>query len=596
LASAFRKSFESGESSSMRSLVGRIVGLTLIVTTAAARAEAPRKPEALLMIDGGARLLVANRGTGTVSVVDVKGRRVEKEVAVGRGLSDLRATADADAWLAVDRGAGEVVRIGRRGGAIVRIDAARVDDAARAAVYGDGRRAIVLSPGSRQATLLAWDGAEGLRAVGSIDLPFGPLDAAVLPGGSEALATDAHGGRIALLDLEAKAVRRTWTLPDHNLRAPTITPDGKGVAILAQNAAPYAISTRESVQWSLFMRSWIRIVRIADLRSPDVTDDDLVEDSRTVLLGVVGNGSANPSGLAFGPKGEVAAAVAGTDHVASALGLGEPYDRIPVGRSPVAVAIDPTAAFAYSADAFDDAVTVLDLAAGKPAGVIALSADAGKDGRRPPATLVEEGEALFSDARLSEDGWMSCQTCHADGHTSGVLADTLGDGSYGAAKRTPSLLGVADTAPYGWTGGMRKLEDQVRKSIDTTMRGPEPTPRQVEALTAYLRTLAAPKPAPPADPQAVARGREVFESGRCDACHTEPTYTTPMTYDVGLTDAVGNRAFNPPSLLGVGLRPALLHDAAATSLDDLFRRVKHPDQADLTDREIADLTAFLKSL
>lgn len=575
----------------------RVALLALFTTAAgAANAEAPRRPAAVLMIDGGARLLVANRGTGTVSVVDVKARRVEGDVAIGRGLSDLRATAEPDIWLAVDREAGEVIRVGRREGSIARLDAVRVDDAAHAAIYGDGRRAVVLSPGSRSATLLAWEGTDGLHAVGDIKLPFSPREAAILPGGTEALATDAYGGRLALLDLEAKSVRRTWTLPDHNLRAPTLTPDGKGVAILAQNAAPNAISTRESVEWSLFMRSWIRIVRLADIRSPDVSDEDLVDDSRTVLLGVAGNGSAEPSGLAYGPKGEIAVAVAGTDHVASALGLGEPYDRIPAGRAPVAVAIDPTAAFAYTADALDDAVTVLDLKAGKAAGVIALSADAGADGRRRPATLVEEGEALFRDASLSNDGWMSCQTCHTDGHTSNVLADTLGDGSYGAAKRTPTLLGVADTAPFGWTGGSRRLEDQVRKSIDTTMRGSEPTPRQVEALSAYLRTLAPPTPEPPADEQAVARGREVFDASRCEACHAPTTYTTPMTYEVGLSDAVGNRKFNPPSLRGVGRLPALLHDSSVPSLPDLFRTTKHPDGADLTDQEIADLTAFLKSL
>nr|WP_303652902.1 cytochrome c peroxidase [Paludisphaera mucosa] len=288
--------------------------------------------------------------------------------------------------------------------------------------------------------------------------------------------------------------------------------------------------------------------------------------------------------------------MAGADEIVSALALGEPYERFHVGRGPSAIAIDADATTAWTADAFDDAITVVDLGAGKVAATIALSADAGIDGRRRPASLVEEGAALFRDASLSEDGWMSCQTCHTDGHAAGVTADTQGDGSYGAAKRTPSLLGAAETGPWGWLGNVRRLEDQLHRSLTTTMRGPEPTPRQVEALVAYLRTLGPPAPDEPADAAAVARGRATFESRRCDACHAPPLYTTPMSYDVGLADAVGNHDFNPPSLRGVGRLPALLHDGSVRSLPDLFRRVRHPDDADLDDDEIADLTAFLKSL
>jgi len=176
------------------------------------------------------------------------------------------------------------------------------------------------------------------------------------------------------------------------------------------------------------------------------------------------------------------------------------------------------------------------------------------------------------------------------------LTDTMTDGSYGAAKRSPSLLGIADTAPYGWTGASRRIEDQIHTSLTTTMRAHEPSPRQMAALIAYLDSLAPPKPDPVADPAAAARGLAVFQANDCAECHAPPTYTSAGSRDVGLIDAVGNRKFNPPSLRGVGRRPALLHDASATSLSDLFDRVRHPDGIRLTDDEIADLIAFLQSL
>ena len=37
---------------------------------------------------------------------------------------------------------------------------------------------------------------------------------------------------------------------------------------------------------------------------------------------------------------------------------------------------------------------------------------------------------------------MSCHSCHTDGHTSGRLADTLGDDTFGTPKRVLSLLGL----------------------------------------------------------------------------------------------------------------------------------------------------------
>jgi cytochrome c peroxidase len=219
-------------------------------------------------------------------------------------------------------------------------------------------------------------------------------------------------------------------------------------------------------------------------------------------------------------------------------------------------------------------------------------------GPRPELGLVDRGERLFYDAKLSHDSWLSCHSCHTDGHTNGQLSDTLGDGSYGAPKRVPSLRGVASTGPWSWTGNMHRLEDQVRQSIMTTLNGKAPTNAEIEALTAFLRSLPPPPPAaeaPRSSDVEIARGREVF-ARECTTCHSPPHYTSTVRYDVELTDEVGNRRFNPPSLRGVGQRDRLLHDARADSLGDLFRRHHHPPGASLTDRETTDLIAFLMTL
>jgi YVTN family beta-propeller protein len=257
------------------------------------------------------------------------------------------------------------------------------------------------------------------------------------------------------------------------------------------------------------------------------------------------------------------------------------------------LAPSPDGTLVYVADSLDDTISIVAIRTGQRPATIAL-------GSRPEPTAVDRGERLFSSAKLSHDGWMSCQSCHTDGHTNNLLSDTLGDGSYGAPKRVPSLLGVAATGPWTWTGSIARLDDQVRKSIATTMHGSKPAEAQVADLTAYLGSLSPPPPAHwntgTDDATAVARGRKVFEVRKCTACHVPPEYTSPERYDVGLADEVGNREFNPPSLRAVSRRDAFLHDGRARSLDGVFRKERHPRGLGLSPREISDLVDFLKTL
>ena len=100
---------------------------------------------------------------------------------------------------------------------------------------------------------------------------------------------------------------------------------------------------------------------------------------------------------------------------------------------------------------------------------------------------------------------------------------------------------------------MKTLEQQIEKSITSTMQGHKPTDSQLQALTAYVKSL---KPASQPDTitdqtEAVSRGHELFVRNNCARCHTPPLFTSAATYDVGLHDEMGARLFNPPSLRGV---------------------------------------------
>ena len=223
-----------------------------------------------------------------------------------------------------------------------------------------------------------------------------------------------------------------------------------------------------------------------------------------------------------------------------------------------------------------------------------------KLGYSPQPGPAERGEVHFFDARLSAGSWYSCHSCHTDGHTSGELADTLGDGREGAPKRILSLLGVAETGPWSWLGTKPRLYDQVHRSLQSTMLGRQLKRSEIEDLVAYLTTL---KPPPPLEPPVtdedralVAEGRALFESLNCTSCHEGRVLTSGDAYDVGLTDEFGVREFNPPSLRGVGHRHRLFHDNRAASLEQVVRGHKHQLPRPLTGDQQQALIRYLKSL
>ena len=215
------------------------------------------------------------------------------------------------------------------------------------------------------------------------------------------------------------------------------------------------------------------------------------------------------------------------------LGHNQKLETLEVGQSPVDLVLDPNSEFAVTADAMSDTLTVVRVADLEVVKTIALASPE----NRPNA--LQRGEAAFNDGRLAHDRWMTCATCHPRGHTNGLNFDTLGDGAYGAAKNTQSLLGLGTTAPYSWIGQFARLTDQVDHSFKTSLRGPAPEGTIVDDLAAYLASVNSPPPLRPSDDPAAVRGAKVFENRKCDSCHKHQNFTSDGIKNVGLDDGPG---------------------------------------------------------
>ena len=150
---------------------------------------------------------------------------------------------------------------------------------------------------------------------------------------------------------------------------------------------------------------------------------------------------------------------------------------------------------------------------------------------------------------------MSCHSCHTEGHTCGLKSDTLGDGSYGASKKIPSLLGVGTTGPWTWTGSMERLEDN-EGHVDPDHNARSEARRPPNRSGQYTGIPQIALPLSPRltsgehtpDAATLAWPHSFFKHENATPGHAPPEYTSPERFDVGLTDEVGNRRFNPPSL------------------------------------------------
>lgn len=105
-----------------------------------------------------------------------------------------------------------------------------------------------------------------------------------------------------------------------------------------------------------------------------------------------------------------------------------------------------------------------------PSGIAAL-ADSDSQSEEPALPLtalpvvaakVELGRALFSDARLSRDGTLSCSSCHvlALGGADGLALSRGVGGRLGAAN-TPTVYNSAYNFRQFWDGRARSLEEQI---------------------------------------------------------------------------------------------------------------------------------------
>lgn len=209
---------------------------------------------------------------------------------------------------------------------------------------------------------------------------------------------------------------------------------------------------------------------------------------------------------------------------------------------------------------------------------------------------VEAGRIAFhtaQDPAMQADGsGVSCATCHFDGREDGLSWPLTG-----GTRQTPTLVGrVSETAPITWSGDVESVADEVQITSVGRMGGSGASATLADSVAAYIDWTRQPQPSWALAAAAVERGRLLFEREdvACASCHPAPTYTDGQSHAI-----LGSTTVNTPTLRGIASSAPYLHDGSRGTLRDVISMAvtgSMGDASGLSDSDLADLEAFLKSL
>ena len=446
--------------------------------------------------------------------------------------------------------------------------------------------------------------AELAQVVDTIPVPPRPKGLAIAADGTRLYATHFLSGTVSVIDLTSRSVLEVIsTGPESNM--------AQRIVLHPPTHRAYLPHIRSNVTnpHPLFDTTLFPVISAIDL----ATEQHLLTER--LELSVVDRPVNLPFDLALSSDGQRAHIVYLGSGDLSVIDLTsrEVLAHIEVGEGPRGIVLSPDDRTAYVANSLSDDVSVIDLNTFEEVTRIPVTTS-------PLSPELKRGKLLFISSRstrISRDRWMSCESCHADGEQDGRTW-LFPDGP----RNTTNLRGLAQTHPLHWSADRDEVQDfefTIRELQAGTGLLEDPHPElgspntgrsaDLDALAAFVASLQ-PKPSPfrltdgTLTPEA-ARGQGVFHrvDVGCTDCHVPPLFTDLLMHDIGTGDGPGELlgpGFDTPSLRGVWHTAPYLHDGRASTLREVLVTHNPTDQhgqtAHLSEQELHDLVAFLRSL
>jgi DNA-binding beta-propeller fold protein YncE len=210
-------------------------------------------------------------------------------------------------------------------------------------------------------------------------------------------------------------------------------------------------------------------------------------------------------------------------------------------------------------------------------------------GDDPTPLEIKQGQRIFNDASFSKRGEFSCNNCHIDGITDGLVWDILTDGPV----NTIAFRNVGGSSPFLWGGQLPTLFDFSREVLKLV--GANASGSQMGLLTTYMQSVTAP-PNPYTLPggrltEQATLGKSIFENkAACSTCHSG-TLLTNQELVAGKTEGVMT---DVPSLFGVYDTGPWGREGQWTTLEDMVAYAVEFTKSTLSAEELTSLNAYVR--
>lgn len=606
-----------------------------------------RNSTAILGDPARSRVFVVNPDNDTVSAIATGDLAKSWERPVGDQPRAIAQDADGNLWVA-NQGSDSISILAPATGATVATIALPRGAAPHGICFApDGETAYVAYEGLGQVQRFSRGTRQALGAALAVG-PW-PRGLAVTGDGSRLLVTrfvsPADVGQV--YDVSTSAFTLTRTIPlahdaGHGGAQPDLEDNARGtpnylsaVAISPDGARAWIPSKKDNTDRGTF-RDGRGLTFDSTVRTI-ASQIDLAANAEALAARMDFDDSDMAIAVAFSPRGDWAfVAFQGSNqvHVVDAYSGQIAHTIESTGLAPQGLALIGDRLFvhnfmsrtvrAYSVASILDGTDMVAPAIGSAVATVASEALA-------PAVL--RGKQIFynaADSRMSQDGYISCASCHLDGGSDQRIWDFTDRGE--GLRNTTDLRGRgAGHGAVHWTANFDEIHDfenDIRLHFggtgflpqaswdDASIRDPLGSPKagissQLDDLAAYvgsLRTVGA-SPHRAADgglTSAGRAGREVFRRLDCASCHVGNAFTDSASgarHDVGtITAASGKRAgaaltgIDTPTLRGLWNGAPYHHDGSAATLADVTAVAGHGTMSLLGQTDRQNLIAYLQQI
>jgi YVTN family beta-propeller protein len=536
-----------------------------------------RGPCAIAFSADGSRAYVAERLGGTVAVL---------EAGTGELIVRVDSGGKEPTGLALSQDGGTLIVANSFSDTLGIIDTARNELRAHVPLRGGpwsvvswgGKAYVSLSRLDRVAVIDSATGKE--EAV----VPVGhrPRALALTPDGRALLCANMREGSLSIVSTGTREEISRLALGAVNLRDVAVSPDGTRAYVTGQTPHNDQPTADAEAMWS-------NVVVVARLDGRPAVE-------RSIALDGPAGGAADPTGIAV-TKEAAYVTLAGAHKVARlSPASGAASQRIPAEANPVELSVRPGGEV-WCANALGNSLTVLS-PNGEPLRTVRLDPPARPD-------IRVRGRHLFTSAHITKAGKFTCNTCHPDGGSEGLVWKFAHTKDGLDLRNSRDLRGVVlMTGPYGWTGRENDLEEFIEDEIHGLLQGPGFRHGDLHAYWDLVNQMELP-PNPYRQPdgsftESAKRGKALFTAaGGCSTCHTGPqSGGTKRLEWVGTTRA--GLKLDVPHLQGAYDSAPYFHDGRAATLEDVFLKhneaKKHGNAHQLAERQLLDVLEYVREL